>query len=116
MDKTTKNKGGRPKAEVDEKQVYELAKIHCTNNEIAAICGVSKDTIERRFAAILDKGREDGRCKLRRLQWQSAENGNVVMQLWLGKQLLGQREPKNEEKDESIDEITISVEAKAIPK
>lgn len=27
---------------------------------------------------------------LRRMQWQSASSGNVVMQIWLGKNMLGQ--------------------------
>jgi hypothetical protein len=29
---------------------------------------------------------------LRRAQWKSAEGGNVTMQIWLGKQWLGQKE------------------------
>ena len=29
---------------------------------------------------------------LRRAQWKSAKSGNVTMQIWLGKQWLGQKE------------------------
>jgi len=35
---------------------------------------------------------ENGRSSLRRLQWKSATNGNITMQIWLGKQYLGQRD------------------------
>lgn len=80
----------RPKIEINPIEVEKLAAMQCTNSEIAAFFDCSQDTIERRFAAELAKGREKGKAKLRRLQWQSAEKGNVVMQIWLGKQILGQ--------------------------
>jgi hypothetical protein len=35
---------------------------------------------------------EDGKKSLRRLQFDSARKGNVTMQIWLGKQYLGQRD------------------------
>jgi hypothetical protein len=34
--------------------------------------------------------------RLRQLQWQSAEKGNVTMQIFLGKQMLGQTDTPNE--------------------
>jgi predicted metal-dependent hydrolase len=80
----------RPKIEIDEEQVEKLAILGCTNNEIADFFECSKDTIERRFAAILSKGRASGKIRLRRIQMQIAEKGNAVMALWLGKQMLGQ--------------------------
>ncbi len=80
----------RPRKVIDADLVEKLAAIHCTTPEIAAIVDCSVDTLERRFAAILAKGKSKGKTKLRRLQWESAEKGNVVMQIWLGKQILGQ--------------------------
>ncbi len=62
------------------------------NTEIGAFFSVSADTIERRFAGELAKGRAKGKTKLRQLQWQAAEKGNVTMQIWLGKQLLNQKD------------------------
>jgi hypothetical protein len=53
---------------------------------------VSTDTLERRFAAEIAKGRAALRMKLRRLQLRSAERGSVLMQMYLGKVILGQRE------------------------
>lgn len=82
----------RPKADIDAKEVYKLAQIGCKNEEIADWFGVSSDTISRRFAAELSKGRSDVRMSLRRWQLQAAENGNATMLVWLGKQMLGQRD------------------------
>lgn len=80
----------RPRKVIDKTEVEKLAAMGCTNIEIGAFFDCSADTIERRFAGVLRKGKEKGRTKLRRLQWQSAEKGNVAMLIWLGKQMLGQ--------------------------
>ena len=80
----------RPKAKVDPVQLEKLAMMGCTNEEIAGFFEVSKDTITRRFASILNKGRQNGKIRLRRIQMQIAERGNAVMAIWLGKQMLGQ--------------------------
>ena len=79
----------RPRIKVDTEAVVKLASIGCTTSEIASIVNCSKDTLERRYAAELNKGRENGKTRLRRLMWQSAEKGNVVIQIWLSKNLLG---------------------------
>jgi len=83
---------GRPLLDIDEDQVRKLASIFCTYDEIASVMGCSKDTLEHRFSAVIKEGKEQGKASLRRLQWISAQNGNVVMQIWLGKQMLGQRD------------------------
>lgn len=83
---------GRPKKPIDEKLVYELAKIHATMKEIAAACDCSVDTLERNFADLIHKGKDEGRITLRRMQWNAAQRGNVTMMLWLGKQILDQTE------------------------
>src|ERR1700722_2286745 len=88
---------GRPRKQIDEKQIESLAGIGCTVAEIAAVLGVSKDTLERNYAALIEKGRELAKCSLRRMQFKSAEAGNVTMQIWLGKQLLGQRDRTEQE-------------------
>jgi transcriptional regulator with XRE-family HTH domain len=83
---------GRPRKQVDEKQIEMLAGFGCTVAEIAGALGVSKDTLERNYAARIEKGREQAKISLRRMQFKSAEAGNVTMQIWLGKQLLGQKD------------------------
>lgn len=94
-----KPKTGRPRKDVDERAVFEAAKVLCTMEEIAAICGVSVDTLERRFADVIEKGRCEGRASLRRQQYAVAMNprvpGSATMLVWLGKVVLGQRETTN---------------------
>jgi hypothetical protein len=87
-----KPKRGRPKKFVDLELVEKLAHIQCTFGEIAATLGLSVDTLQRNkdFAAIYKRGAEGGRKSLRRMQFESANRGNVVMQIWLGKNYLGQ--------------------------
>ena len=92
-----KNKGGRPRIELDEDKITALAKIGCTVAEVAAVMGCSKDTLERRFAAPIEKGREEMKASLKRMQYTAAANGNVTMQIWLGKQYLGQKDRRHEE-------------------
>lgn len=72
--------------------VEKLAHIQCTQTEIAATLGVSVDTLTRRkeFAEVYKRGCEGGRKSLRRMQFEAASKGNVTMQIWLGKQYLGQ--------------------------
>ena len=62
--------------------------IGCTVTDIALVLGCDRDTIHRRFSAELLKGKAKSRTKLRRLMWQSAEKGNIVMQIFLSKQYL----------------------------
>lgn len=90
----------RPKKVISEKQVLELARIHCTVAEMAAVLDCSKDTLERRFAALIEKGRSDGRTSLRRKQFDAATRGkgNVTMLIWLGKQHLGQTDKPQEDR------------------
>lgn len=87
------NKGGRPPVEVDRKLVEGLAAIGCTQREIAAALGVSQTTISTGFQSELDLGAQRLKTSLRRLQWRSADSGNVKMLIWLGKQYLQQCEP-----------------------
>jgi hypothetical protein len=80
----------RPLIEIDPEEVKKLAQLGCKTEEIADFLKVSVDTIDRRFAEELAKGRADLKMSLRRMQIQAAQRGNVAMMIWLGKQLLGQ--------------------------
>jgi hypothetical protein len=83
---------GRPQKDIDPEQVRALAAIHCTLAEIGAVLDCSVDTLERHFADIIEKGKQQGRMSLRREQWKAARAGNVTMLIWLGKNLLQQRD------------------------
>lgn len=100
----------RPLLDIDEDSVEKLAAIHCTMEEIASVVGCSVDTLERRFADTIKKGRDKGKTSLKRWQWKLAEKGNGTMLIWLGKQYLDQsdqpapttpQDPKPSE-DESV--------------
>lgn len=82
----------RPKVDIDEDQVEEMAAIGCTVAEIAGIVGCSPRTVERRAAAPVARGRVRLNISLRRRQIEMAMSGNASMLIWLGKQLLGQRD------------------------
>lgn len=97
----------RPKIEIDAEQVEKLAAIGCKVEEMADFFGCSRDTLERRFAAEITKGRANVRISLRRMQIEAAKRGNVVMQIWLGKQILGQRDKEETEID---GKLSISVD------
>ena len=84
---------GRPKKEIDYTTVEKLANIQCTQDEIASFLGISTRTLQRdeRFMELFNRGRENGKMSLRRIQWKHAEK-SVPMAIWLGKQYLGQRD------------------------
>lgn len=82
----------RPRVRIDEAQVEEMAAIGCTVAEIAGIVGCSPRTVERRAAAPVARGRARLNLSLRGKQVELAMGGNASMLIWLGKQLLGQRD------------------------
>ena len=96
----TKRKSGRPKIQVDFDQVDKLCAIHCTGEEIASVMGVDYDTLSARIkenfgintSEYIKKKSMAGKASLRRMQFRSAENGSIPMQIWLGKQYLDQTE------------------------
>lgn len=99
---------GRPRRKIDlsEKEIDQLktlARCHCTDKEIAAYCGLPETILQRYFGATLKEQRDVGRSNLRAKQFKMAMEGNVTMLIWLGKQILGQRDgeltPVDEYKD-----------------
>ena len=93
----------RPKKyNLDTDQIKKLASLGCTNKEISDFFGCSADLLEKSYSEFLTKGRAEQKLRLRQLQWKSAEKGNIVMQIWLGKQYLGQSENTIKEDDEPL--------------
>ena len=90
-----KNKGGRPKKEIDYGLVKKLASIHCTQEEIADVLKLSTRTLQRddKFCLIYKENIATLKTKIRRWQINAASKGNTGMLVWLGKQYLDQREP-----------------------
>lgn len=75
-----------------EEIVFELAKIQCTYDEIAAVVKINRDSLRKKFGSLIKDGWLAGRSSLRRQQFKIAER-NAIMSIWLGKQYLEQVEP-----------------------
>ncbi len=103
---------GRPRAEIQKNSFESLCALQCTLEEISAFFGVSDMTIESwckreykaNFLDVFKKKSAAGKMSLRREQWRSAEKGNVTMQIWLGKQWLGQTDKVEQKTDATVTE------------
>ena len=81
----------RPKKyNIKPKDIEKLASFGCTNKEIASYFGCDESLIRKSYSEFLTKGRDKGKIRLRQLQWKVAEQGNVQMLIWLGKNVLFQ--------------------------
>jgi hypothetical protein len=97
------NQGGRPKVVINYKTLKGLCQILCTGEECAAILDMDYDALNNGlkaanhggFTDYLKKHGADGKASLRRRQFKTAlEDGNVTMQIWLGKQHLDQTDKR----------------------
>ena len=104
-----KNKGGRPKKEIDKKQFESLCAIQCTKDEICfffdnidekTLTRWCKDTYGVGFSDIYKIKSVNGKISLRRYQFELAKR-NAAMAIFLGKNLLGQRDSFPEETDKT---------------
>ena len=91
---------GRPRTEIDRQIVDEYLLAQCQGTEIADLLGIAADTLYRRceeefsmtFTAYSQQKKSAGKAVLRKKQWEMALNGDRTMAVWLGKQVLGQRD------------------------
>ena len=118
--KKAKPKKAKPYKEIS-KDIFEgLCSIQCTEKDICTIfhCSIPtlikwcKRTYGMTFEEVFEIKSIDGKIALRRLQFQSAKEGSVPMQIFLGKQWLGQRDkpedaPKRE--DTAADDLVESL-------
>ena len=121
---------GRPKKNLTQKDwdsVNYMCMIHCTGEEIAGVLGMDYDTLNRNskdthgvpISEYIKQHQSGGKMSLRRAQWKSAEGGNVSMQIWLGKQWLGQKEQQEitvQNVDDSVREMEQYFERKRTEK
>ena len=112
----TKKKRGRPRIVPDLETIRKLAAMDCTDVEIAGFLGISLDTIQRwrkhhkGFQDAFASGKAHGNISLRRWQNRAAENGSAAVLIWLGKQRLGQREPKDATQSVSAEELAAALQ------
>lgn len=110
---------GRPKANIDWKRVDHLLTCQCDGVGIAGILGVSADTLYRAcqeehnigFADYSAQKKSEGKELLRAKQFETAMNGNVTMQIWLGKQHLDQKDRKDMTSNDQTLGMSITVES-----
>lgn len=86
----TAPKKGRPKLAIDERLLRKATLSGCSDADLAHLVGVAQSTIGLRYRKQIDHWRAQRRLKLRLWQWASARSGNATMQIWLGKNELGQ--------------------------
>ena len=118
--KKTGPKGpSKPMTDKAFRQLVELIKIQCTRDEICEVLGMSDTTLTRRiaerkiegvtnFEALYKKHQGEGKASLRREQWKAAQGGNPTMLVWLGKQVLGQKD--RQEVDNTSSDGSMSME------
>jgi hypothetical protein len=99
-----KKAGRKPKLVLDEatkRMIRGVGAIGASFEELAVALSVNRDTLyefmdrEPTVRELFESGRDVARMKLRRLQWKTAESngkGAATMQIWLGKQLLNQKD------------------------
>lgn len=93
-------KMGRTQIILDWDKIGKLLEANCKTSDIAAQFGCNVQTIHRRcksdlgisFVGFSQQKRSSGDNLLRAAQFSAAMNGNTTMQIWLGKQRLGQRD------------------------
>lgn len=91
---------GRPKANIDWHKVDNLLKAQCDGVGIAGILGVHpnvlyeacKEVNKLRFSEYSAQKKSEGKELLRAKQFETAMNGDKTLQIWLGKQYLGQKD------------------------
>lgn len=85
---------------IDYELLDKLLKAGCNGVQCAARFGIHEDSLYRKvekdkgvaFSVYKREKLEDGNSELLLAQHTNATNGNTSMQVWLGKQRLGQRE------------------------
>lgn len=94
-----RGKNGPDPIEIDWEHVRGLCSIQCTRDEVASFLRISHDTLERaskrefkkKFVELRNEWSQGGKCSLRRKQWKLADK-SATMAIFLGKQMLGQRD------------------------
>ena len=117
----TKAKKNKPHIPIDWKQVENLLMAGCSGTEVAAALGIHPDTLYLRvvselkyesFTAYSAEFKQKGDSLLKAKQFESAiKDKNIPMQIWLGKQRLGQKD-KTDLEVNSVSKVHIEVPKK----
>lgn len=99
----------RPRVEIDLEQFKKLCGLQCTLAEIAGFFDCSEDTIKNfckrelktTFAEAFKVYSMAGKISLRRSQFELAKK-NAAMAIWLGRNILGQKEQPDADDPEAL--------------
>jgi len=100
------SKLGRPEKILDAEKIAQFIGKGYTVEWVADYLGVSERTLYRNFCQALRKGRVFRNGCLQAKQFHTAmTKNNVTMQIWLGKQWLGQRDKPETSNVEAFGEV-----------
>lgn len=94
---------GANKKIVHPDDVYKLARLGCSIEEMADFFQINRETLKYNFMDYINKGKAEIRTKLRDAQIKLALQGNAAMLIWLGKNMLGQSDnPLNRDDNQPL--------------
>ena len=94
---------GRPRLKITAEQVYALAEIGATYEEMGSILKCAKSYLVRNHKDTINEAYSNMRTNVRRTQMKVAGEGNVSMLIHLGKTMLKQHDVKEITVDGQID-------------
>jgi AraC-like DNA-binding protein len=114
MAKTGPKGPSKPMTDKEFEQLVAMIRIQCTRDEICDVLNMSETTLNRRlkergehnFEALYKKHSGEGKASLRRMQWKAAEAGNPTMLVWLGKNMLDQKDKVEQDHTSSDGSMT----------
>lgn len=100
---TTKPK---PQAAIEDVTlIASSAKIQCTDQEIAELCGIPLENLQETYGPLMKRQRALGKRAIREAMFNVAKSGLVgasAVAVWLSKQYLGMRDPEKEKSEEDV--------------
>jgi hypothetical protein len=108
------------KINIDWDKVGRFLQAQCSGSGIAGLLGIHENTLYSRcktdngmeFMAFAEQKKCEGKELLKAKQFETAMGGSIPMQIWLGKQYLGQRDQSQTEYTGIPETININVSSK----
>lgn len=104
---------GRPRKEINVEEFKKMIGHGCTIEECADILGCNSSTLYNNFPSVIKEGRALRNESLRKMQWNLA-NHSAAMAIWLGKNLLGQKDSPIVIEDATLPEANEGVDLKLL--
>ena len=119
---SAKNKGGRPKKQINQREFEKLCGLQCTKLEICEWFGLCDETLERwcketynaGFSEVFGKKRTTGRISLRRNMMKMSEH-NAAVAIFLAKNWLGMSDKQEHDLTSSDGSMTPPQRIEIVP-